>query len=205
MARLPMFPLGSVLFPGAVLPLQVFEPRYRSLLDDIGQVDNQFGVVLIERGSEVGGGDVRSSVGTVAEIVRRGEAEDGRTLITAVGRDRIRVTEWFSDDPYPIAATELYPEVAPGRDAGLALGRCLRARRRLLALAIEMGATGQTLDLEIPVDRVNATWALCAAAPVGSFDRQRLLEIENAVDRLVELEHMLVSQVADLETALRGR
>lgn len=205
MARLPMFPLGSVLFPGAVLPLQVFEPRYRSLVEDIGEIDNRFGVVLIERGSEVGGGDVRSSVGTVAEVVRRGEAEDGRTLITAVGRERIRVTEWYDDDPYPIAAAELYSEVTPGPDVEVALGRCLQARRRLLALAIEMGATGQTLDLDVPVDRVNATWALCAAAPVGSFDRQRLLEIENAADRLVELERMLVSQIADLETALRGR
>lgn len=198
-----MFPLGSVLFPGAVLPLQVFEPRYRSLVDDIGATDNRFGVVLIERGSEVGGGDLRTDVGTVAEIVRRGEAEDGRVLITAVGRERIRVTTWLEDDPYPAAATETYPEPAPGKDIELALQRCLGARRRLLALAIEMGATGQTLDLEVPIDHRNATWVLCAAAPIGSFDRQRLLEIADSTSRLAALEQMLSSQLTDLEAALR--
>ncbi len=187
MTRLPMFPLGSVLFPGAVLPLQVFEPRYLTMLDDLGETDNRFGVVLIERGSEVGGGDLRSYVGAVAEIVRRGVAEDGRVLITAVGRERIRVLDWLDDDPYPLADTTLYPEPVPDRAIEAALDRCLTARRRLLALAIEMGATGQALDLELPIDRLNATWALCAAAPVGAFDRQRLLEIEDATSRLAEL------------------
>jgi hypothetical protein len=198
-----MFPLGSVLFPGAVLPLQVFEPRYHSLVDDVGRADNRFGVVLIERGSEVGGGDIRTDVGTVAEIVRRGEAEDGRTLITAVGRERIRVAQWLEDDPYPSAKVEPFPEAASNDDIESALERCIGARRRLLALAIEMGATGQSLELNLPIDRLNATWALCAAAPIGSHDRQRLLEIEGAYHRLAELEHMLSSQVEDLQAALR--
>ena len=60
---LPMFPLGTVLLPGAPLPLQVFEPRYRGLTHDCLAGVPEFGVVLIERGSEVGGGDVRTNVG----------------------------------------------------------------------------------------------------------------------------------------------
>ena len=73
-----MFPLGTVLFPGAVLPLHVFEPRYRALVRDCLAGDREFGVVLIERGSEVGGGDVRVEVGTVARIVQVAEPPDGR-------------------------------------------------------------------------------------------------------------------------------
>jgi len=103
---MPMFPLGSVLFPGAVLPLQVFEPRYRSLVVDVSDSDGRFGVVLIDRGHAVGGGDTRCDIGTVAEIVRIGEAEDERILIVTVGRERIRVSKWLDDDPYPQADVE---------------------------------------------------------------------------------------------------
>ena len=66
---LPMFPLGSVLVPTALLPLHVFEQRYRAMVADVLGGDNEFGVVLIDRGHEVGGGDVRSDIGTIARVV----------------------------------------------------------------------------------------------------------------------------------------
>ena len=87
----PMFPLGSVLVPGMVLPLHVFEARYRALVRDCVAGDGEFGVVLIERGSEVGGGDVRTDVGTVARIVQADEMPDGRFALGAVGVRRVRV------------------------------------------------------------------------------------------------------------------
>src|SRR5260370_38243553 len=68
--RLPMFPLGTVLLPFAHLPLHIFEPRYRALVKDCTPGDGEFGVVLIERGHEVGGGDVRFEGGPVAHIVQ---------------------------------------------------------------------------------------------------------------------------------------
>ena len=81
---LPMFPLGSVLVPGAVLPLHVFEPRYRALVRScLDSGEPEFGVVLIERGSEVGGGDVRFDVGTLARIVQAGRFDDGRLAVVA--------------------------------------------------------------------------------------------------------------------------
>ena len=151
-----MFPLGSVLFPGAVLPLQVFEERYKALIDDVEKANNQFGVVLISRGNEVGGGDDRTDIGTIAEIVRKGAAEDGRILITAVGRHRIRVTEWLDDDPYPRALVEDLPDDSLPDGIDDALTAAAAARRRLLALAIEMGADGQQLDLDLPADSSRA-------------------------------------------------
>ena len=200
---LPMFPLGSVLFPGAVLPLQVFEPRYRQLVEDISSTDNRFGVVLIRRGFEVGGGDDRHDVGTVARIVRRGEAEDGMILLTAVGEERIRVTAWLDDDPYPRAEVEPIVEGSSEGSAAQAIAAAAAARRRLLALAIEMGAAGQALDVELPSDERQASWALCTAAPIGSFDRQRLLEIDDLATRMSVLRQLLVEQASDLERAMR--
>lgn len=200
-----MFPLGSVLFPGAILPLQVFEPRFRSLIADVANTDNRFGVVLIMRGSEVGGGDERNDVGTVAEIVRRGEAEDGRILITAVGQERIRARRWLEDDPYPCAEVEVLAESGSGDELAAALADASAARRRLVALAIEMGANGQQLHIDLPGDSQRAAWVLCEAAPVGSYDRQRLLETDDPVTRLRLVERILSQQTEDLEVALRDR
>src|ERR1019366_3591141 len=67
-SAMPMFPLSMVLFPGAPLPLRVFEERYQQLVKDTVDRGRAFGVVLISRGSEVGGGDQRLSIGTLAEI-----------------------------------------------------------------------------------------------------------------------------------------
>src|SRR5262245_7927664 len=105
-----MFPLGSVLVPGMLLPLQVFEPRYHALVRDCVAGDGEFGVVLIERGSEVGGGDVRTCLGTVAHILRVEQLPDGRLALAAVGTRRLRVTAWLEDDPYPRAEVEDWPD-----------------------------------------------------------------------------------------------
>src|SRR5256885_11623664 len=85
---LPMFPLGTVLFPFAPLPLHIFEPRYRALAQDCVRGNGEFGVVLIERGFEVGGGDTRFGTGTVARMVEAAELPDVRWMLTAVGTRR---------------------------------------------------------------------------------------------------------------------
>jgi uncharacterized protein len=72
MAVMPMFPLGSVLLPGGVLPLHVFEPRYRQMVIDCLQQDGtpEFGQALITHGREAGGGDERATIGTVAQLIQ---------------------------------------------------------------------------------------------------------------------------------------
>ena len=87
----PMFPLGSPLLPSAVLPLHIFEPRYRALARRCTDHEEPFGVVMIERGSEVGGGDVRSDVGCLATISEHQELPDGRWVMLATGGPRVRV------------------------------------------------------------------------------------------------------------------
>jgi Lon protease-like protein len=109
---MPMFPLGTVLLPGVVLPLHVFEPRYQQLVRDCldATTHPEFGVVLIDRGSEVGGGDVRSDVGVVARILQVAAMDAGRFAIISVGTRRIKVTQWLPDDPYPRAEVEDWPD-----------------------------------------------------------------------------------------------
>jgi Lon protease-like protein len=93
MARsLPMFPLGTVLMPHMVLPLHIFEPRYRTMFHDLMEGDREFGVVQIARGSETGGGDVRHDVGTIARVLQAEELDDGRWVAVTVGTRRLRVS-----------------------------------------------------------------------------------------------------------------
>lgn len=197
-----MFPLGSVLLPAAVLPLQVFEPRYRQLVADVTGDGNRFGVTLITRGSDVGGGDERANVGTIGEIVRIDESEDGRILLVIVGRERVRVIDWLDDDPYPRARVEPFPDGGGDADVAAAVGLAAAAYRRLIALAVEMGAIGQSLDLDLPRDPREASWLLCGAAPLGPFDQQRLLSEPRTGERMVMLERMLGEQLQDLRRVL---
>ena len=76
-----MFPLNLVLFPGQILPLHIFEDRYRMMVEEIIDKEREFGVVLIERGSEVGGGDTRKNIGTLAEIIDFEKSNDGSCLL----------------------------------------------------------------------------------------------------------------------------
>jgi len=115
--RLPMFPLSTVLFPSGQLSLHVFEARYRKMTVDCLAGSGEFGVVLISRGSEVGGGDQRVMMGSVAGIEHAHRLADGRWLLIADGRRRIRVEEWLPDDPYPVALVSDVDDWEPPRSA----------------------------------------------------------------------------------------
>jgi Lon protease-like protein len=212
MAVLPMFPLGSVLLPGAVLPLHVFEPRYRALVQDcLDDPQHEFGVTLIERGSEVGGGDRRTSVGTVARMVQVAELPDGRYAIVSIGIRRIRVNAWLPDDPYPVADVDDWPDsddwpaASTGeRDVDVVAARLAAATgrvRRAAALATELGDAAGDATSEVSDDPVLASYHLAALAPVGTADTHRLLSAAGPAARLDLLDEIL----DDVEAALRFR
>jgi Lon protease-like protein len=200
-----MFPLGTVLFPYATLPLHVFEPRYRMMVRSVLRDDHEFGVVLIERGSEVGGGDVRFGTGTVARIVHATELDDGRFALTAVGVRRLHVDEWLPDDPYPQATvTEDEPEPIAG-DAGLVEARAVveSALRRTFELwaTFEPRVAGVQVDLHD--DPARAAFEAGALAPLGPLDAQRVLEAPTTADRLALLRALLADEIALLEARAR--
>jgi ATP-dependent Lon protease len=202
--ELPMFPLGSVLFPHGVLPLHVFEPRYRELTERCLAGDREFGVVLIERGHEVGGGDVRFDVGTVARIVDASRLADGRWVLVNVGVERLRVVEWLADDPYPIARVER-GGLERANDASADLVAEVGAQlRRVLAMHVELGDLVAPVDVELDPDPVRASFQAAACAPIGPLDAQRLLELDGAAERLVRLAELLTDACTVLELRLSG-
>jgi Lon protease-like protein len=193
-----MFPLGTVLFPYAPLPLHIFEPRYRLMTRRVEQTDREFGVVLIERGSEVGGGDVRFSVGTVARVVMSQELPDGRFALSTVGTRRIRVTRWLDDDPYPQAEVEGYDD--PTGDDG-------EGREHVVAALKTVSDIARRFDPRVPEppelhdDPVRASYEAAAISPLGPLDAQRVLEASGASERF----GLLATMLDEAAVALRGR
>ena len=201
MALMPQFPLGTVLFPSMVLPLHVFEPRYRTMVADVLAADATFGVVLIERGREVGGGDQRTDFGTMARVVEAEELSDGRWALITVGVDRFKVTRWLADDPYPRADVEPWPDEPPTVDLSEVYDRVVAKFRRCMALAAESGLNVGPLPEAID-DVELGCMHMAALAPVTTHDKQVLLGAPGPEARLDLLDEMIDSSVELIEARL---
>lgn len=201
MTELPQFPLRASLFPTMVLPLHVFEPRYREMVHHLMEGDRRFGVVMIERGSETGGEDQRSNFGTVARIAEAEEFPDGRWGLVTVGVERFRVVEWLEDDPFPRAEIELWPDADETPPDGERFAQVETKLRRCLALASELGLdTGGLPEALEPTEL--GTLQLSALLPAGPLDKQRLLGVPGSSGRLDLLDEMIDEMVEVIELRL---
>lgn len=194
---LPMFPLGTPLLPGRLLPLRIFEPRYVALLRQCLEQDSpEFGVVLIERGFEVGGGDHRAMIGTVAGILEAIPRPTGDFGVISYGRRRFQVTEWLPDDPHPWAKVVDWPDADESEmDTGDPKGEYRRAvssvveRLRSILHLIDPEAREREM-LERLVESVETsaptqvTFSLSSLVPFGAADQYRLLRSAGVRDRL---------------------
>ena len=179
-----MFPLGSVLLPAMPLQLRVFEERYLLMLSElVAAKDARFGVVLIERGWEVGGGDHRFGVGTVAEILRVA-AEDGVVGLAAQGSGRFEILEWLDDAPHPRAEVQALPDLVWDDALEPLLVETEQLVRRTLAEASEFAETGWSPDVELGDDRMDRCWQLAGITPLGDLDRLTLLRATSAEELL---------------------
>lgn len=196
----PMFPLSTVIFPYTAVPLRVFESRYQALLDQVLVADRSFGVVLIERGHEVGGGDTRFSIGTMVKLVAVNDIPKttDRAIVVA-GFKRIRVSRWLDDDPFPKAEIDDFPDDRSDgeNELNLCIDTAMASLRRVLALASELGSDVSGIGLELADQPVAASYQLAALCPVGPFDSQRLLEATDAVAR-VDLAKVLLDEKVEM-------
>lgn len=180
--QLPLFPLGTTLFPGATINLHIFEERYRLMISRCLEHGSPFGVVLIREGDEVAEGRVGArpaepyAVGTVAQISANVKLEDGRFLLTAVGASRFRTQYILQHAPYLIASVV---ELADEADEGAARAADeLRAiyERYWQAVAVATGVAAQPDDL--PADPVGLSYHLADRIQVPFARKQRWLEAD---------------------------
>jgi uncharacterized protein len=193
--RLPIFPLGAVLFPGLVLPLHVFEERYRHLMRDLlaGEKPHRFGVVSIELGHEVGSGAARrlAAVGCTAEVRDVQEHDDGRYNIVTTGGARFRVEDVDDSLDYLQADVTMLPE-EDGRGAGSAVAPVSAQFRRYCERLIAHGAEITALE-ELPSEPLALSYLVAASIVLDRSDKQRLLRAEHAAARL-RLEYDLLKR-----------
>lgn len=204
----PMFPLQSALLPGEVLPLRIFEPRYSQLVSDcLAMGDPAFGVVLITRGREVGGGDVRGDVGALAHIAEYADEGMGLYQLQAVISERIRVQEWLTDDPYPRATVQPWPDEPGPPVTNERIGEVVD---RILALyQMVASARGGTLRAdalavaaEIADDPSRHLYALAARVPMGQADRYAVLCAPTLAERVDVLTDAIETVSAMVEFQL---
>ncbi len=197
-----MFPLSTVLFPHAELPIHIFEPRYQALVADVMAGSKEFGTVLISAGSEVGGGEKRTNIGTLLRVEMAVPFDDGRWMLVTRGIERIKVLEWLEDDPYPKAIVEPHPgsDFSGGPELINTAAASLR-RVRMLLSELDEGPCGP-IDIDLSDDPMRASWMACALAPLGLLDAQQLLECTDPVERLTQLIDLCRARITDLQHLL---
>lgn len=208
--ELPLFPLRTVLFPGMVLPLQVFEHRYRIMLHECLEEDREFGVLLIREGPEVGGEATTFEVGTTATFEEVEEAPDGRYLVTVRGRRRFRLLQRLPSAPYPRGLVQLIeePPYRPTPESVAAEARLRENFPRYFAMALAL--TGQwSQPLRLPAEPALLADFLVPWLQLEEQAQQQLLELVDPVARLralVAIVDDLVARTArDLEELRRTK
>ena len=189
--RLPLFPLETVLFPDMVLPLHVFEPRYRKLFAERSDCDPTFGVVLAQSGREVGEQPDIHEVGTAATLLEAIKYADGRVDLAVRGGHRFRVLEGNWDASCLVAELEWLPDVAAEapRDKAIRLAEDVKRAFAAYLDAVERAAGQAIAPLEFGGGPAAVAYAVCAAMPFGTAERQRLLE---ASDLRLLLDELLL-------------
>jgi uncharacterized protein len=199
---LPAFPLGSVLVPGLIMPLHIFEPRYRRLVHDLLELpedEREFVIVAIRDGHEVGSEGVRAlhAVGTVASLREVTPYEDGRYDIVTVGTDRVRIEGINDDRPYLQAYVTDLPETS-GPDAQI-LAAQVEQHFNTYRMLLSGGGTGENSD-DLPEDPRVLSYLVAAAMVLDLPDRQALLEESSDSQRLLKERDRLKFELAMFRT-----
>ncbi len=194
--ELPLFPLGTVLFPAAPLPLHIFEERYRRMMADQHGEDPIFGVVLTRQGSEVGEEPETHTVGTAASLLAFNAHPDGRIDIAVVGSRRFQIVSGDWSRGYLMGTVTWLDD----RQRDASRDRLYDLRRgAIAAFGAFVQAIASRIEAEVPEelfpdDPTETSYAIAARLPINTWEQQRLLDIPSTSDRLEALTTILVRE-----------
>ena len=195
--ELPLFPLQTVLYPGLPIPLHIFEDRYRQMFERVLDGERRFGVVAIVKGRDVDPGATYHPIGCVAEVAEVERHADGRLDLLARGRSRFRIDGVTQAAPYIVAEVSTLPEAA-GEAAEQRSVKAGRLFTRYVATLLRM-AGEQVESIDIPDDPVAASYLVAAGLQVDLADKQRLLTLPSAAERLAAEATLLRRELVLLE------
>ena len=185
--KIPLFPLSTVLFPGGTIPLQIFEDRYHSMVQDCLDTDSKFGIVLIKEGQEVGGNAVPHKVGTLARITKIRKLPQNRLYLTAVGETRFNIIELIQDKAYLEGLVEIHdpPPVEDIEEQSLKEARTA-ASRHLEAIVSMNGGWVKKVQTPLPTDPDQLSFFLAQLIQGSNKVRQTILE-EASIKKRIEI------------------
>lgn len=192
---LPMFPLERVVMPSGIIPLRIFEDRYKEMFTFLDYDGAEFGTVLIEAGSEVGGGDRRFAVGSVVEIVERDFSQDLWQLV-GIARSRVKVLEWIDTEAYPLARVSpmTLGESSAGTDetseetsSQFNFGEVESIFRTVARLSSARFRGGWDPEIALPSDNYEAMMVMAESLPLSTLDKYKVLSAETEVEVADEL------------------
>jgi len=201
---LPLFPLGTVLYPGLLLPLHIFEERYRQLVRDLLErpEPRRFGVIAIREGRDTGvdGVSALHEVGCTATVRRVLKRDDGRFDLVTIGAERFRLAGLDHSRPYLQGEVDLLPEET-GDEAtvALAVGAVQRAFRTYIDALTARGVTQVSIP-ELPAEPIALSYLVAASVIADLPDRQALLAEPDALHRLTAERALLSRETAMLRT-----
>ncbi len=187
-----LFPLRTVLFPGMPLPLRIFEERYRIMVSQLLESGEEFGVVLIREGNEVGGGARPHEVGTLARIEQCEELQGGRYALTARGTRRFRILKMLPPRPYPFGEIEEIDDSPAPQTPQLVHAMETVRTTFPLYFRLALSLTDQWAQtLKLPTKPHQLVNFLAPWLQIEEETKQRLLEIEAPGDRVAHLAEVL--------------
>lgn len=202
--RLPLFPLGTVLYPGLLLPLHIFEQRYRELVRDLlaGPEPRQFGVIAIRKGRETGveGVSALYEIGCTATVRQVREHEDGRFDLVTAGTQRFRLSSLDHSRPYLQGDVDLLAEDSRGDAAAEAAAAAVRRAFRDYLVVLATWGTGEAVIPELPDDPAALSYLVAASVIVDLPARQALLAEPDALRRLEAERALLARETGMLRT-----
>ena len=185
--KIPLFPLSTVLFPGGTIPLQIFEDRYHSMVQDCLDTDSKFGIVLIKEGQEVGGNAVPHKVGTLARITKIRKLPQNRLYLTAVGETRFNIIELIQDKAYLEGLVEIHnPPPAEDIEEQSLKEAQTAAFRHLKAIVSMNGGWVKKAQTPLPTDPDQLSFFLAQLIQGSNKVRQTILE-EASIKKRIEI------------------
>ncbi|MBZ0305017.1 MAG: LON peptidase substrate-binding domain-containing protein, partial [Anaerolineae bacterium] len=197
MREIPLFPLNTVLFPGMMLPLHIFETRYKRMVHHCVMEREPFGVVLIREGNEVGPGAKVFDIGTLAYITQVDQLEDGRLNIASLGVDRFKISNLSHHEAYLTGKVELFPFENTSSSAAVhEAARLEPVLREYLAVVAKIGNVEILMD-KIPAEPDKLAFLTAIALQTPTQDKQELLSIPS-LPELMQQERVLLARETEI-------
>ncbi|MGI8976663.1 MAG: LON peptidase substrate-binding domain-containing protein [Thermomicrobiales bacterium] len=194
--HLPIFPLGTVLFPGAILPLHIFEERYRRMLEASRNEDPAFAISLVEYGGDGDEEGMPSGIGTACSIAGISPRSDGRSDIVVTGAFRVKISDVDWSRGYAVADIALLDDVIHDQENVKVLYARMQYRFAQYLAALEMLVQEKLPKLQPSDDPAHGAWVIAETLTLHTWERQQVLEYATVDERLEEIHRLLRRELA---------